>query len=65
MAARRAAKELIKSKLEAQILTLTPQVALFAETKDTLIVNTCNASFLDGIIEGIDAGVDCEDLGIS
>jgi len=65
MAARRAAKELIKSKLEAQIITLTPQVELFAETKDTLVVNTTNASFLDVIIEGIDEGVDCEDLGIA
>ena len=65
MTARRAAKELIKSRLLGQIAILTPQVALFAETKDTLVVNTCNASFLDQILDGIDAGIDCEDLGIT
>jgi hypothetical protein len=65
MIARRAAKQEIKSRLELQIATLTPQIELFAATKETLTVNTCNASFLDQILQGIDAGIDCEDLGIS
>lgn len=56
MIARRAAKEELKSQLETQINTLTPQIDLFAATKDTLIVNTKNASFLGGIVDDIESG---------
>jgi hypothetical protein len=65
MIARRAAKETIKTELETQIATLTPQIDLFATTTQTLTVSTCNASFLNEVLDAVDQGVDCEDLGIN
>jgi hypothetical protein len=65
MIARRDAKNVIKGQLETQIALLTPQIALFEATKQTLVLNSDNASFLDQIIQAVDANEDCADLVIN
>lgn len=64
MIARRDAKNFIKGQLETSIALLTPQISLFEATKQTLTLNTCNASFLDQVIQAVDAGADCTELEI-
>ncbi len=65
MIARRNAKDVIKGQLETTIALLSPQITLFETTKQTLVLNTCNASFLDQVVQAVDAGEDCEDLVIT